>query len=135
MGAPQTTDFEVLGPRFIYLGLHGKFTADEATAVFDAIEEHVKGEPYFLLEVDMSDVKGASPESRRISAEKLGSLPPRAIAIVSKSFAQRMIAKLVLTAVSLLGDGKKNVAEYFSTREDAQQWLRSYDEEQSNKPT
>ncbi|MEM9453238.1 MAG: STAS/SEC14 domain-containing protein [Myxococcota bacterium] len=133
MGAPQTTDFEVLGPRFIHLGLHGKFTADEATAVFDAIEERVKDEPYFLLEVDMSDVKGASPESRRISAEKLGSLPPRAIAIVSQSFAQRMIAKLVLTAVSLLGDRHKNVSQYFSTQAEAHEWLLAYDKEQSDK--
>lgn len=121
----QNTEFEALGSRLFRIRLHGYFTPEEALAVFDVLTEHVRDEPYFLLEVDMSDLTGASPEARRISAEKLGPLPHRAIAIVSSNFAQRIIAKLVLTAVSILEKTNRNTTSYFATSEEAQEWLES----------
>lgn len=129
MGNLLTTELDLLGPRFICLRLHGTFTEEEAVAVWDAIEEHVKDEPYFLLETHMSDVDGASPEARRISAEKLRRLPRRAIAIVGGGFAQKIIAKLVLTAVSMLDGGNLNVAKFFPDSDSARVWLKSYSQE------
>lgn len=122
----QTTELELLGPRFICLRLHGTFTEDEATAVWNTIEEHVRDEPYFLIETHMSDVDGASPEARRISAEKLRRLPRRAIAIVGGGFAQKIIAKLVLTAVSMLDGSSLNTARFFPDSDSAREWLKSY---------
>ena len=48
------------------------------------------------------------------------------MAVVSSNFAQRMIAKLVLTAVAMLGAGPKLETGYFRASDEARAWLREY---------
>jgi hypothetical protein len=92
----------------------------------DAIESHVANEPYLLLEADMSHIDGATPEARKIAADRLDALPDRAIAVVGGSFAQRIIAKLVLTALSMLGRKGRSEARFFSDSQSARNWLNEY---------
>ena len=67
-----------------------------------------------------------SPEARRIAAERFLKLPDRAIAMVGGGFAQRLFAKLVLTAVSMLSRNPRNASEFFQDVESARTWLREY---------
>jgi SpoIIAA-like len=127
---PQRTDFEYVPPRLVSIRFHGTLDEEEARAVMDAIESQVATEPYLLLEADMSAIEGATPEARKIAADRLDRLPSRAIAVVGGSFAQRIIAKLVLTAVSMLGRKGRNEVRFFSDRESARTWLYEYGTQQ-----
>lgn len=118
-------EFEFIEPCLVSIRIHGKFDADAATEVLDKIEAKVAGKPYFLLESFMTHIDGATPEARRISAERLNSLPDRAIAIVGGSFAQRLLAKLIITATAFLGKGK-NTGSFFTDSESARKWLQEY---------
>jgi hypothetical protein len=123
---PLRTDFEYVPPRLVSIRFHGTLDEEESRAVMDAIETQVANEPYVLLEVNMSGIDGATPEARKIAADRLDALPERAIAIVGGSFAQRIIAKLVLTALSMLGKKGKNEARFFTDSESARTWLHEY---------
>ncbi|MEX1368450.1 MAG: STAS/SEC14 domain-containing protein [Nannocystaceae bacterium] len=121
----QTTEFEVVEPAFVSVRFHGSLDVDEALAVFDAIDEAVAGESYCLMEAFMTHIEGASPEARRVSAERLKTIPHMAMAVVGGSFAQRMLAKLVLTAVNMIGSHEL-VAKFFKDSESARAWLREF---------
>lgn len=120
-----SVDFEFIEPCLVSIRIHGKFDEQRASEVLDKIESKVAGKPYFLLEAFMTHIDGATPEARRISAERLNKLPERAIAIVGGGFAQRLIAKLIITATSFLGKGD-NIGSYFSDSESARKWLWDY---------
>lgn len=121
----RTTEFEVVGPAFVSVRFHGPLEVDEAIAVFDAIDEAVADKSYCLMEAFMTHIEGASPEARRVSAERLKMIPNMAMAVVGGSFAQRMLAKLVLTAVNMLGSHAV-AAKFFSDSESARAWLREF---------
>lgn len=118
-------DFEFVEPCLVSIRIHGKFDEVNAIEVLDKIEEKVAGKPYFLLEAFMTHIEGATPEARRISAERLNKLPERAIAIVGGSFGQRLIAKLIITATAFLGKGE-NTGSFFTDSESARVWLNEY---------
>jgi hypothetical protein len=124
MRKPQTTELELVEPAFVSVRFHGKLEADEITAVLDQIEAFVKDEPFFAFEAHMGNIDGASPEARRITADRLRQLPPWAIGVVGGGFAQRTLAKLVLTAVSILSSGDKIVNRFFDDSDSARAWLR-----------
>jgi hypothetical protein len=124
MSKPKTTELELVEPAFVSVRFHGRLEADEITAVLDQIEEFVKNEPFFAFEAHMTHIDGASPEARRITAERLRRLPPWAIGVVGGGFAQRTLAKLVLTAISILSSGDKIVTAFFEDSDSARVWLR-----------
>lgn len=126
MVAPLTTDFEIVEPGFISVRFHGRLEAEETRAVFSLITEAIQGRPFFVLEAVMDDIDGMTPEARRVAAEHLRRLPDRAFAVVGGSFAQKIIAKLVLTAVSMIGRSDRNIARFFPDKESAREWLREY---------
>jgi hypothetical protein len=123
---PTRTDFEYVPPRLVSIRFHGTLDEDEARNVMEAIHASVSNEPYLLLEADMSKIDGATPEARKIAADRLDALPDRAIAVVGGSFAQRIIAKLVLTALAMLGRSGKSEARFFSDSQSARAWLYEY---------
>ena len=126
MSVTRTTDFEIVEPGFVSVRFHGRLEADETGAVFDCITEAIEGRPFFVLEAFMDDIDGMTPEARRVAAERLRRLPDRAFAIIGGSFAQKIIAKLVMTAVSMLGRSDRNIARFFDDKEAARSWLREY---------
>jgi hypothetical protein len=123
---PIRTHFEYVPPRLVSIRFQGTLDESEARAVMDAIESCVANEPYLLLEADMSQIDGATPEARKIAADRLDALPDRAIAVVGGSFAQRIIAKLVITALTMLGRSGKSEARFFSDSQSARAWLHEY---------
>jgi hypothetical protein len=127
------TRLEYLEPRLVHIHFVGDFDATEAAAVLDRIEQLVAKEPFFMLECVMTDIKDTTPEARRIVAERLKLLPNRAIAVVGGNFAQRVVAKLVLTATTLFGGGK-SIGEFFSDADKARAWLREYEAKRLRDP-
>jgi hypothetical protein len=68
-----------------------------------------------------------TPATRKLCADRLRQLPDRAIAIVNAKFSQRILVKLVLTAVSMLDRSQRNNAvSFFDDSESARAWLREY---------
>lgn len=122
----HAVEFELVEPRYIRLRFLGEMDAPQMEALMEAMEESVGDEPYFLLEADVRAVKAVSAEARRIAAERFLRLPDRAIAMVGGGFAQRLFAKLVLTAVYMLSRNPRNASEFFQDAESAQAWLRQY---------
>lgn len=122
----QQADIELVEPRYIKVRFRGDIDADAMTEVMDAIAESVANEPYFLLEADVAEVHAVSADARRIAADRLRQMPDRAIAAVGGGFAQRLLSKLVLTAVSMLSPNPRNVTEFFQDHEKARAWLRNY---------
>jgi hypothetical protein len=116
--------FEFTEPDMGRIRLVGNVDHEELDYIFQLLEDRVATRPYFLLEVNMSDIKGASPEARRLAAQRLGGWQQHALAVVTTSFAGRMIAKLVLTANDLLNRGRTSSA-FFKEGESAAQWLVS----------
>ncbi|MCX4246288.1 hypothetical protein [Paraliomyxa miuraensis] len=134
MRQPQTTELEFVEPGFVSVRFHGRLEADEITIVLDRIEEFVKDEPFFAFEAIMADIDGASPDARRITAERLRRLPTWAIAVVGGGFAQRTLAKLVLTAISILNSADKNTTAFFNDSDSAHKWLREQLENSKTAP-
>lgn len=114
--------FEFVEPCTGRIRLVGKVEAEDLRFLFDQLEEHIRGQPYFLLEVDMSDIDSTTPEARRLAAERLGRWQRHALAVVTSSFAGRMIAKLVLTANDMLNGGRTK-SGFFKDLDGARQWL------------
>lgn len=122
----ETVDFELVEPRYIRIRFHGEMDGDSMEALMDAMHVAVGDEPFFLLEADVREVKGVSPEARRIAAERFLKLPDRAIAMVGGGFAQKIFAKLVLTAVSMLRPNPRNAQDFFQDPDRAREWLKEY---------
>lgn len=115
-------DVECLEPNLVTMRLQGKVEQRDLSTLFDRFEPFVVDQPFFLIAVDMREVKGATPEARRIAADRLASLPKFYIAVITAGFAQRMIAKLVLTAHEMLNRGH-STSGFFDDDDSAKAWL------------
>lgn len=119
---PGRTEHAFVEPCLVEVKFFGVLEGPELDTLFDWMEAKVAGLPYFLIEADMSAISGAKPEARKLAADRLRSMPDFAIALVGGSFAQRIIAKLVLTAIEMLSKGKTK-AGFFKDREASRAWL------------
>jgi len=120
-------NFEWVGPRYVRSKSSGELQEGETGLFLDAVEARVKDEPYFLWEVDVSDLTGMDAAARRVCADHLRRLPDRAIAVVGGRFAQTILVKLVLTAVSMLDRSQRNnQVSFFPNSEAASVWLNEY---------
>ncbi len=120
--------FEFCSPCTGRIRLVAHVEHDELQRLFDALEANVVGLPYFLLELDMVDIESTAPEARRLTAERLGRWQRHALAVVTGSFAGRMIAKLVLTANERVNHGRTKSA-FFDDLEPARAWLEQCGED------
>lgn len=119
---PGRVEYEFVAPDMVRVWYYGRLEGPELATLFDWMDDQVGSLAHCLVEADMSGVKTASPNARRLAADRLAQLPKLSVAVVSSNFAQRMIAKLVLTAMELLRRGQTRTA-FFKNSEDAQQWL------------
>ncbi len=126
MNDMDAAEFEFVEPRFVSIRLVGKLDGIQMGAIMDALEDAVTEEPFFALELFMGNLESLTPESRRIAAERLQTLPDRAIAVIGGSYQQNILAKLVLTAVAVLTKNEANLAKFFSEPAEARQWLKDY---------
>lgn len=116
-------EFTFIAPATVRIKFHGKITEAQARSLLGRAAEHATGLPYILMEVDISDMGGATPESRRVSAEILRSMPRRIIAVFGGSFTQGIVAKLVLKATEMLSGGQQ-VSGIFDNHAEATAWLK-----------
>ncbi len=121
-------ELERIESGFTFVRYVGKVEGEHALAIMDEVEANAGEKAFMLIEADMTGLVGAAPEARRITADRLRRFSQVAVAIVSSSFAQRMIAKLVLTAVGMLGSESDLETGYFSNSEDARVFFLKYAE-------
>lgn len=116
------TDFDFVEPMLAHVRFRGVLDANELDAVFDRVAEKIAGQPYLLVQVEWEEIEKVTPEARRLAAERLQILPEHAIAIVGGNFAQRAIARLVLTATAMLSGGR-TTSGFFKDNDSARKWL------------
>lgn len=132
MNEKQPGDLQCIEPNLVCMRLRGDVDHDTLTAFFDEFESFVSGKPFFVIEVDMRDLKSATPDARRVAAERLAGLPKFSIAVVTAGFAQRMIAKLVLTAHEMFNRGHSSTG-FFTDSESSRAWLLDRARQQAEK--
>lgn len=118
-------EFRFTPPNKGWIKVYGKISVEQISEVLQGAVEASSGLPYFLLQVDISEMAGATPEARSASAKFFKAMPPFAFAVVGGTFAQRTIAKIVLKATEMLHKDKKMVSAFFDTSESAMVWLDS----------
>jgi len=117
-------DLELIEPSIVSVRLVGKIDEVEITKLVDGFEPFVRNKTVWGFEADMREIAGATPEARRIAAQRLSSLPKMCVAVITTGFGQRIIAKLVLTAIQMLKPGHLDV-KFFNTKETARSWLQA----------
>jgi hypothetical protein len=127
---PGRTEYSFVDPCLCRVKFLGVLEGPELEDLFDWMAMKVEGLPYFLIEADMSAISGATPEARKLAADRLRSMPDFAISLVGGTFSQRIIAKLVLTAVEMLTRGKTK-AGFFKDEESSRAWLYSVIDEKA----
>ncbi len=105
-------ELEHVPPNLVSLRFQGDLGSDDVHAVFERIEPWIAGKPFWLFEIDISGLAQASPEARRVAAERIGKTPAYAMALFGGSLAQRAIATLFLK-VSELFSGSRDIAHKF----------------------
>ena len=123
MEQPPRIEIDYVSERLVRVRVHGRIDGEEAAMLMDGLEAHVVDQPYFMLLAVITNITGVTPEGRRTAAERLRRLPRRIIAIVGGGFAQRTTAKLVLTAITVLGHRTKTTGAFFEDEARAQAWL------------
>ena len=78
-------------PHYAWIKFHKTITEDQARFLMQQTVDRSIQLPFVLMTVDITDMTGATPESRRVSAQIMEQMPPRAIAVIGGSFAQRMV--------------------------------------------
>lgn len=122
-----TINFEWKGPRYVSSKSTGELQIDETSGFLAVVEEKIKDAPYFMWEVDVSELTGIEAATRRTIADWLQRMPDRAIAVVGAGFAQRTLAKLMLGAIDMLGrSGRNNQKGFFNESADAEVWIKEY---------
>ncbi|MEM9453239.1 MAG: hypothetical protein AAGF11_03615 [Myxococcota bacterium] len=123
----QRGEYHFMPPHKGRLKVIGMVDAEQLSGVWGAALASAEGLPFFLLEADISEMDGQSPDARRATIKYFHSLPPFAIAVVAKTFAQRAIGKLVIKASRLLATDQGNLeaSDFFKNSEQANEWLDS----------
>lgn len=114
-------------PHYAWIKFHKTITEDQARFLMQQTVDRSIQLPFVLMTVDITDMTGATPESRRVSAQIMEQMPPRAIAVIGGSFAQRMVCKLVLKATEILSGGRQT-SSFFKDESQAREWLDSQGE-------
>ncbi len=119
----QQGTFEFCPPNKARIKLHGKVGVEQIKRILEQVFDHADGQPFFLLEVDISEMNGATPQARELSAKFVRKMPPLAFGMIGGAFVQRTLSKLVLTATALLGGKHRQTSAFFATSEDATSWF------------
>lgn len=101
----------------------GDFDADVIHGLFDEIDELVGEQPFWLFQVDISELGHASPAARRAGAERIGKTPEYSLVLYGGGLAQRAVSTLFLKVAELFS-GKRDVATKFAKDEEAaREWM------------
>lgn len=123
MSRTQPGEFRAHPPNRAWVKAFGKIEEDDIAALLQQVLDYAEGFPYLLLEINISEMTGATPEARRVSSKLFNQMPPIAFALVGGTFAQRTLAKLVIKAVEVLRGKGRLVSAFFASSEEAVEWL------------
>ena len=121
----QRGEYHFRPPNKGRLKVIGMVDAEQLSGVWESALASAKDLPYFLLEADITEMDGQSPEARKATIKYFHSLPPFAIAVVASTFAQRAIGKLVIKASRILSTNQGNLqaSDFFKDSVQANEWL------------
>lgn len=132
---PQCWELELVPPRLVRLRVIGTVGGPDTEALFDRIEAHVSGEPYWLFEVDLSALEYGDAAARRMAADRIRALPEYSLAFYGAGFSQRMIATLFLKLSEMLDRGRDISNKFLADHASASAWLRAEEERREAKTT
>lgn len=120
----ERIDIKQLGDRMVRVQVFGALDGESMGMLMDAIESYVMGEPYCLFEAVITHMAMISADGRRIAVDRLLQMPQISLAVVGGNFAQKVSAKLVMTAVTVLGPRERIRSAFFDDEDEARRWLR-----------
>lgn len=121
--------FKFTPPRTVWFRFQGEVDEHQVRRLLTQIREAIGDQPYFYLIIDMTEFVKDTIASRRAGAEIMGTLPPRATAVVTPDWSKRVVAKLVFKGSELLaGKHRRQWSEFFSDQETANAWLATMTE-------
>jgi hypothetical protein len=110
-------------PDVLVLVMEGDESAADAEGMLVAMRAFAKGRDRVFVLSNITRLGTISAEARRISADANNIENVRAVAAFGGSFAQRVMAKLVLTAFEILGQGSAAPTRFFDTEAHARAWF------------
>ncbi len=130
---PDNFELEFVSPTLVAVKMMGDFDGDAIHILFDHIDQHIGGQPYWLFEVDISELGHASPSARRAGAERINKTPEYSMALYGGGIAQRAISLLFLKVAELFSRGKDISNTFSKTQPLAREWLLSEESRREGK--
>ena len=113
-------------PDIIFMKLAGDVSDAEGLELLRRQKAFAEGRKMLFFLMDGREMAGISPVARRAVAETLKEIPLYGMANFQSSMKARVVAKLVITAINLFRkDASTNPVEFFSSEQEAREWIDS----------
>lgn len=113
-------------PDIIFMKLSGDVSDAEGLELLRRQKAFAEGRKMLFFLMDGREMAGISPVARRAVAETLKEIPLYGMANFQSSMKARVVAKLVITAINLFRkDASTNPVEFFSSEQEAREWIDS----------
>ena len=113
-------------PDIIFMKLSGDVSDAEGLELLRRQKAFAEGRKMLFFLMDGREMAGISPGARRAVAETLKEIPLYGMANFQSSMKARVVAKLVITAINLFRkDASTNPVEFFSSEQEAREWIDS----------
>ena len=113
-------------PDIIFMKLAGDVNDAEGLELLRRQKAFAEGRKMLFFLMDGREMAGISPGARRAVAETLKEIPLYGMANFQSSMKARVVAKLVITAINLFRkDASTNPVEFFSSEQEAREWIVS----------
>lgn len=116
-------ELEHVPPHLVSLRVKGDVTSDDVDVVFDRIDVLVRQQPFWLLEIDLTELGQANLDARRTGAERIGKTPAYSAAFIGGSLAQRALATLFLKVSELFSGDREIAHKFIKEKAAARAWL------------
>lgn len=113
-------------PDIIFMKLAGDVSDAEGLELLRRQKAFAEGRKMLFFLMDGREMAGISPGARRAVAETLKEIPLYGMANFQSPMKARVVAKLVITAINLFRkDASTNPVEFFSSEQEAREWIDS----------
>jgi hypothetical protein len=113
-------------PDIIFMKLAGDVSDAEGLELLRRQKAFAEGRKMLFFLMDGREMAGISPVARRAVAETLKEIPLYGMANFQSSMKARVVAKLVITAINLFRkDASTNPVQFFSSEQEAREWIAS----------
>lgn len=120
---PDVFDLAFEPPYLVVLKVRRDIVESHVHDLFDVLDPLLKDQPFWLFEVEISDLGSAEAPARRAAVERMKRLPPYSMTVYNGSFMQRTIARLFFKAADLLTKGRGNMHEFSVDKQASREWL------------